>query len=259
MTADLSQKMAEYSRDGFVLIENVLNSAQVSKMREALATAINNQDETWADNPYYIDKGMVHNPMVHDPVFYEIFENDKINDFIDAALDEHCILYACTSSSMPPGATNYSARIHVDCPRVIPNYTTNIGVLIALDDFTEENGATYFLPRSYERLDPPDEGFFLANAIRQLPKAGSAVLFHARTWHMGGHNKTDKYRHAFTMNMCRSYMRQRFDYPRLLADAPLKTLSERAIKRLGYRVRVPVDLDEYYVSPNKRLYHKGQG
>ena len=30
--------------------------------------------------------------------------------------------------------------------------------MIALTDFTEENGATRFLPGSFERLDPPTAG-----------------------------------------------------------------------------------------------------
>lgn len=256
---DLPPKMEEYFREGFVLVENVLTAGQVEAMRTALAAAIAAQDRAWGDNPHYIDAGMVHNPMVHDPVFLEIFSNDRINGFLEAALDEHCILYACTSSSMPPHGTNYSGRIHVDCPRVIPGYPTNIGFLIAFDDFTRENGATYFLPRSFERTDPPDDAEFFDNAARPLPRAGDAILFNARTWHMGGQNKTDRYRHAFTMNVCRSYMRQRFDYPRLLGEGLLETLDERALKRLGYRVRVPVDLDEYYVPQEQRLYLGGQG
>ena len=43
---------------------------------------------------------------------------------------------------------------------------------------------------------------------------------------MGGMNSTDTARHAITFNVCRSYMRQRFDYPRLVGDETLAHLGE---------------------------------
>ena len=64
--------------------------------------------------------------------------------YLAEVLSDTCILYAYTSSSMPPAGSNYSRRIHVDCPRLIPGYWTNAGVMVALDDFTDENGVTEF-------------------------------------------------------------------------------------------------------------------
>ena len=87
---------------------------------------------------------------------------------------------------MPPQAVNYSGRIHVDCPRLISGYMTNVGATILLDDFTEENGATWYLPNSHGQSEPPDEKFFYANARRVIAPAGSVWLFNARTWHAGG-------------------------------------------------------------------------
>ena len=48
-------------------------------------------------------------------------------DPVEAVLGPGCIVYAYTSSSMPPHRSNYSGRIHVDSPRVIPGYMTNLG------------------------------------------------------------------------------------------------------------------------------------
>ena len=81
---------------------------------------------------------------------------------------------------MPPGKTNFSRRIHVDCPRIIPNYITNLGATILLDDFTEENGATYYLPFSHNRQDPPPEEEFTQKSVRLIAKAGSVWFFNAR-------------------------------------------------------------------------------
>ena len=205
------------------------------------------------------DGGMVHNPMIYDPIFLDFLANPIINDFLEQHFDPYCILYAFTTSSMPPGGTNFSNRIHVDCPRHIPNYPTNMGILVAIDEFTLENGAPYYLAGSHRSSEQPSEQEFLKNANRILLKPGEGLFFNARVWHMGGQNTTSKHRHALTINVCRSYMRQRFDYPRMLGDKILETANERLIRFLGYRVRVPVNLDEYYVPDEQRLYWSGQG
>lgn len=254
-----TETLTQYREKGFAVVPNVLERPAAKQMREALEKAIAVQDKTWGNHPNYIDAGMVHNPMTHDAVFLDLFSNHHINEIVEQALDPHGILYAFTSSSMPPQGDNYSTRIHVDSPRVIPNYPTNLGIVIALDDFTLDNGATYYLPGSFERENAPDEEEFFANAERPLPKVGDAVFFNARTWHAGGSNITGQYRHAITMNFCRAFMRQRFDYPRLLGEEMLDRLEERALKRLGYRVRTPIDLDQYYVPTQDRLTLPGQG
>src|SRR6185369_14759252 len=86
----------------------------------------------WRGKPGYIDEWMVHNLMVRGRPFLRLLENRVLHAYLDEFLSDTCILYAYTSSSMPPGGSNYSRRIHVDCPRVIPGYVTNVG--ITLDD-----------------------------------------------------------------------------------------------------------------------------
>jgi ectoine hydroxylase-related dioxygenase (phytanoyl-CoA dioxygenase family) len=160
---------------------------------------------------------------------------------------------------MPPSGANFSHRVHVDSPRVIPGYWTNVGVMVALDDYTNENGATRFLPYSFEREDPPSLDEFLEKSEETFPQAGDAVVFNARTWHMGGMNRSSDARHAITLNVCRSFMRQRFDYPRLVAEETLAHIGETGCRFLGFNVRMPAALEEYYLPEDQRLYKAGQG
>jgi len=253
------ESMEKFFRDGFVIVPNVLPRDEALALRAPLQQAIDDDLKTWGSNPHYIDHWMVHNLMVRGRPFLHLLEHPVMHEYLSAALDEHCVIYAYTTSSMPPRGANYSRRVHVDSPRVIPGYVTNVGWLLALDDFTEENGATYCLPGSQERLDVPSETEFYGNAVRWLPRAGDAVMFNARLFHAGGENKTDRARHALTMNVCRSYMRQRFDYPRLVPQDLVDELGPVGRRFLGFNVRVPASLEEYYVPPEKRLYLGGQG
>lgn len=254
-----AEHLAQFKRDGFIIVPDVLARDEALSLRPLLQQAIDQDLEKWGDNPHYIDRWMVHNLMVRGEPFLRLLEQPKMHAYLSAVLGDTCIIYAYTTSSMPPRSTNYSRRVHVDSPRVIPDYVTNVGWLLALDDFTDENGATYCLPGSQERTDVPTDEEFYGKAVRWRPRAGDAVLFNARLFHAGGQNQTDQARHALTMNVCRSYMRQRFDYPRLVPPELVEKLGPVGRRFLGFNVRVPASLEEYYVPANERLYLSGQG
>jgi ectoine hydroxylase-related dioxygenase (phytanoyl-CoA dioxygenase family) len=252
------QNLREVRERGFTSVPGVLPTADIPELRRLLQGCIDDDQQRWAGTPYP-DAWMVQNLMARDVKFARVMENPQLQAYVCDLLGDTCIVYAYTSSSMPPGGTNYSYRIHVDCPRVIPGYITNVGVILALDDFTVDNGATYFLPGSFNRTSPPDRNDFFRGAETVTPKAGDMVVFNARTWHLGGANRTDRPRHALTLNACRSYMRQRFDYPRLVPEEIVNQLTEVGRRFLGFNVRMPTSLDDYYVPEEQRLYKSNQG
>jgi ectoine hydroxylase-related dioxygenase (phytanoyl-CoA dioxygenase family) len=258
MSEFTSAHAAAVRTDGFTIVEGAFDTPLAERMRGLLAHHAEQQHRE-ADPRRAIDDYMVHNLMVLEDDFMQVLANPCIVAALDELLGATSLVYAYTSSSMPAGGTNYSHRVHVDCPRVIPGYPTNVGVIVALDDFTTENGATYFLPGSFERTTPPTEDEFFANAVRVYPRRGDIVVFNARTWHLGGMNTTDRDRHALTLNACRSYMRQRFDYPRMIEPEVAAVLSPVLRRLLGFDVRVPTSLDEYYLPEEQRLYKAGQG
>lgn len=250
-------KIQEIQERGFAVVPGILNTSDVPGLRELLEKCIQEDLQRFGDK--HPDAWMVQNLMTRGMPFARILENERLHAYLTALLTDTCIVYAYTSSSMPPGGANYSHRIHVDCPRLISGYITNIGVMLPLDNFTAENGATYFLPGSQARADTPSKEEFMAKAVRVFPRAGDAVIFNARTFHMGAPNTTVRARHALTMNVCRSFMRQRFDYPRLVPADVVNALGPVGRRFLGFNVRMPSSLEEYYVPEEKRLYKANQG
>lgn len=257
--SDLSEMVWEgVTTDGFVVVPDAVDADLAFRARAALDRCVH-EDLVAEDSARRVDRNMVMNLMFRDEVFLQLLDQPRLMEALDTVLGDTSVIYAYQSSSMPPSGANYSARVHVDCPRVISGYITNAGIIIALDDFTEENGATYFLPGSFEREDPPTDEEFFAGAKRAFPRSGDVVVFNARTWHYGGANLTDQYRHAATINACRAFMRQRFDYPRMVSPKLEANLTPNQRRLLGFNVRMPTSLDEYYVPVEQRLYKAGQG
>lgn len=243
----------EIYTQGFSIVRNALSPEFVSRAKSELEKAIE-EEANYHKNADFKDYGMVLLCSLYDKVFCELFDFESLTKPFDAILGEGCIVYAYTSSSMPPTGANYSKRIHVDCPRIIPNYITNMGATILLDDFTEENGATWFLPNSQTKEEPPPEDEFYSKASRLTGKAGDIWFFNARLWHAGGQNLTDRWRHALTINMCRSWMKQRIDIPRAMAKMSLEGVSQTTLQKLGFSVQIPSSYDEYYAPPELRKF-----
>jgi ectoine hydroxylase-related dioxygenase (phytanoyl-CoA dioxygenase family) len=243
--------------DGCLVVTGVLSPDYIAHAKPALEAAIKKETEYHGTTDYK-DYGMVLVCSLYGSTFYEPFDNDVLMAPFNAVLGDGCIVYAYTSSSMPPNKTNYSRRIHRDCPttRMAPGFPTNMGATITLDDFTLDNGASYFMPRSHTRVDTPSEDAFAKGAERFVAPAGSVMFFDALTFHAGGDNKTDRWRHALTINMGRSWMKQRIDIPRAMTSANIDvaSISKKAKQKLGFFTQVPASYDEYYAPPEKRKY-----
>jgi ectoine hydroxylase-related dioxygenase (phytanoyl-CoA dioxygenase family) len=251
--SDQEEFIREFYATGSAIVQDVLETDFIATAKRELEAAIE-AEVRYHGTREYKDYGMVLLCSLYGGAFWRLFDNPRLTGPFNAILGDGCTVYAYTSSSMPPSAVNYSSRIHVDCPRIIPGYTTNMGAAILLDDFTEENGATWYLPGSHEQPEPPDEKFFYANARRLIAPAGSVFFFNPRTWHAGGANRSNRWRHALTINMARPWMKQRLDIPRAMAHLDLGKLSPAARQKLGFDAQVPASYDEYYAPPEQRKF-----
>lgn len=240
---------------GYAILPNVIPQSLLGPLRSELQAAIRAEEALQQRYPA-AHGGMVLLCSLYGGAMLKILELDSLIEPFEWLLGDGCIVYAYTSSSMPPGGGNYSNRIHVDCPRIIPGYITNVGATILLDDFTEQNGATWFLPGSQGRAEAPGEDEFFQHAKRVVAPAGSVFYFNARLWHAGGRNETAAWRHALTLNICRPYMKQRLDIPRAMAHQDLSGVSKRVLQKLGFLSQVPADYDEYYAPPEQRKFQQ---
>ena len=251
---DLTSFVHALETEGYAIVPDVLPKDYIARAKKELMAAIAAETKLPFNNKN--DFAMVLLCSLYGGTMLELFAIEKVTAHFNAVLGEGCTVYAYTSSSMPPRQTNYSGRVHVDCPRIIPGYITNMGATIALDDFTEDNGATYLLPRSQERADAPRDEEFYANAKRFIAPAGSVLFFNACLWHAGGQNKTDGWRHALTVNMGRPWMKQRIDIPRAMAHMDLSGQPECVLQKLGFLAQVPADYTEYYAPKELRKYRQ---
>jgi len=248
--ADLIHKHGAY------VLRGVIDAPTIKSLKEALINALADDDRTHGKE--YKFRSMVHALMSRGQAFLDLLGNPIIRRACKTVLGHGCIVHAYNSSSMPPGATNYSRTIHVDSPRLVPGYITNMGITLALDPFNAETGGMAIMPGSFALAEAPAEMDFQKGAEQPLLAPGDAIIFNARCWHRGGVNRTPNWRHAVSMNVCRAYMRQQFDFPRMLDSLQINGLDEDRRQFLGYYVRVPASIAEFLLPAEQRLYRAGQ-
>lgn len=147
----------------------------------------------------------------------------------------------------------------MDSPRLIPGYITNIGLTFPIDPFRRANGAMEIWPRSFDLTISPEIALFdREKVVLDDLNPGDALCFNSRCWHQSGVNTTEEWRRAVTINICRAYMRQQFDYPRMMPPELVEGLGEDVKQFLGYHVRVPVSFEEFLAPPHLRPYRPGQ-
>lgn len=108
-----------------------------------------------------------------------------------------------------------------------------------LDDFTEENGATYFVPRTHLTGKVPkdvlsDRYAPHPNEIRVLGKRGDVFIFNGHCWHAGGENRSDKTRRAVLAHYLRAdKLPERNDRRQIISAESVVTFSQKQRQLLG--------------------------
>ena len=113
-----------------------------------------------------------------------------------------------------------------------PEMDVEVSTIWALDDFTEENGATRVIPNSL--LDPPSA---ITDDHRALPATmpkGSVVLYTGRTIHGGGANRSQKVRRALNVDYILGWLRQEENQYLSCPPDVARELPEHVQKLAGY-------------------------
>lgn len=154
-------------------------------------------------------------------------------------------------------AYRHGQRFHRDVRTYSKDFRLMLNMLVMVDDFTLENGATKVVPGTHRVQQRPDDAYLESHAVRTTGRAGSVVLFDSNLWHCAAPNTTRQSRMALTLTFTRPFFKQQMDYPRMLGEDYPK--NEKMRQLLGYNARVPCGYDEWYRAPEKRLYKPGQG
>ena len=202
--------IADFKRDGYVLIPDVLEADEVAALREKTDALI--------EDPAMIEAGYVHKHFILrqcnelDPIFCDLLVREPIIGLMEAIFGPRC--QQCGMNVLRTDETNAIERWHVDdalffpLPDNVPRHDPRIDmpilwltVQVALSDIEEEaNGPTEYVPGShYSGRQPRDDGttpeFEGKGPVQVYCKAGDIYLHNSQCWHHGTPNSSGRVRY----------------------------------------------------------------
>src|SRR3984957_7663924 len=255
-TVDLDAVHAVIERDGAVILEGLLSAEVVARINDEVGAVLDAADpEAELFNP--IMKAF-HGPRTKQVAgvcgLSPTFATEGMCHSLLLALCDRILLPSCARYQLNlghllqrgPGADEQLLHrdelVWSDVPRPAPEL--QLATVIALVDFTRENGGTRIVPGSHRWPDrdlSPAEQFARARptveeiAFAEMP-AGSAVVYTGGTIHAGGSNTTEIPRRGAHLSYCLGWLRTEENNYLAIPPAIATKLPRQAQELLGYAV-----------------------
>jgi ectoine hydroxylase-related dioxygenase (phytanoyl-CoA dioxygenase family) len=236
-TDELEQRATVMARDGYTVLERVIEPDLVGELLDAIDRVMVTDAIPFGENRFLGERTRrIFNLLARDPIFGRVPLHPAVLPLVERVLDEQCLLSSLTAIEMQPGQD--AQPLHSDdgsiaLPR--PHLPVVCVAIWALTDFTSTNGATRVVPGSHRRERRPEKGEQEAYVEAEMP-AGSVLVYDGALWHGGGVNATDARRVGIVVNHCAGFLRQEENQllavPREMAAAYPRRLQQM----LGYGV-----------------------
>jgi hypothetical protein len=265
MTRDIAKPttnaLQAIATDGWVLFERALPNDLLPRLRSDLRLVYEKRRAVQVRNG--IGEGMAgtcHHLLGEQSAMDDFIATLPLHDFVRQFFDGPYILNSFGGFiNEVDGSDGYIGTIHRDVRTFSQDFRLMLNMLVMLDDFTPENGATHIMPRSHGLATKPTTAAFENTATRATGSAGDILAFDSRLWHAAGQNQTDKPRRALTLTFTRPFFKPQLDYPRFLGADYASALRPEVRQVLGYQARVPANIEEFYQPPEHRAYKSDQG
>ena len=245
---------------GWVVYENALSNDLVAEIIGDLDQAYDVRRQIQIENGIDTNmEGTLHHMLEPNNFALHFLEQMFCDKEIKYFLQGNYVLNGLSGVINAKNSKPYVQNVHRDLRSFTANLKLMIQMIVLLDDFTEDNGATYLLSGSHQKDEKPDEAFFYQKADRAIAKKGSIILFDSNLWHAAGKNLTEQNRRVLTLSFTKPFFKPQFDFPRFLGYEFGEKLNNDLRQVIGYNARIPANLYEFYQPPNKRMYLANQG
>jgi ectoine hydroxylase-related dioxygenase (phytanoyl-CoA dioxygenase family) len=243
--------LEELDREGYTLIREFLPAVALRRVRDGLARHLETHTGRNAFEGYRTER--VYTLVGRGSVFEEIAEDMRVLAILDRLLQPGYLLTASQAICIHPGEA--AQPIHHDdsfypVPRPRPSYSYS--TIVAVDDFTADNGGTEIIPGSHRWSDAQIQGQYdgrqhdrampaslESELVSMVVPAGTCILFHGTLMHRGGANRSAAPRLALSNQYCEPWARTQENFFLGVPRERAARMSPRLQVLLGYEVMPP--------------------
>lgn len=191
------------ARDGYAVIDGVLDENDLARVRAAISVLYDRAKR----DPLWRVGGTLHLDGLAEmgDAFSPVWTDPRVVRAVRSMLgDEYRVARAHVRSPLPGEGAQ---ALHADYPaRPADGGHSVVTAIVAVEPFTQQNGATRIVPGSHEQ--PPDgvpadrDSSFEGERIITMP-AGSALVFSGHLYHSGTRNRSKSWRDALQITFAR--------------------------------------------------------
>lgn len=253
--APLDQLLAAIERDGACIVEEMIPVDVINEARAAADTRSHDFEPGAAtqgmgeEGKAFVGANTVRFSSLAtlSPAFFEVLDNDVFHSIAEEILLPHCGSYWLnTAQVMYIGPGEPAQVLHRDADNwweyvegTWPNSNEiTISAMIALEDVTEELGATRVVPGSQQAQDL--SLYADGESVPAELGPGDALVYSGYVFHGGGANMTsDRWRRAMHMSVVAGWLTPEEASPLDFALGELADQSPRLQRMLGHRSYEP--------------------
>ncbi|MCE2558275.1 MAG: phytanoyl-CoA dioxygenase family protein [Acidobacteria bacterium] len=226
----------ELEQNGYVILEGVLKRHRIDALRRELEPHFDRR--LFGRNPFEGRKTQrIYGLLSKSRLFDGLVEHPAVLDACEATLGPGFLLSVAHAILIHPGEVAQSLH-HDDSfyPLPRPRKALGVSTIWALDDFTEDNGATRIVPGSHHwNGEETDE----SAAQPVIMPAGSVLIFLGTLYHGGGANRSTGTRLGLTIQYCPPWARQQENFILGVSADEVPDLSPRLQELIGYGIHPP--------------------
>ena len=222
-------------RDGYVILHDLIDAQHIADIQAAAPDLFEHKGR---NNFEGLKTQRVYDVLSKTTLMDRIADHPRVLGLLDRIFLPSFLLSQAQIINILPGESAQMLHYDVGFYRIQrPRPALGAALILAVDDFTEENGATVVIPKSHEWGD--DKSPHGESQIKAVMPAGSAIFFLGTTWHGGGANATDAPRLAMTCQYCEAYMRQQENFLLEISKDRARAMSPELRSLIGYSIHPP--------------------
>lgn len=226
--------LAAIERDGYVILPDLLSAAELAEIRASVTPLL---DKTGRNGFEGRATQRVYSVLNKTRSCDRIVDHPRVLALLDRLFMPNYLLSMLQVINIEPG--EQAQMLHTDdgfYPLPRPRKALGAATIWAIDDFTDDNGATEILAGSHKWADREP-----ADADREpvLMSAGSCVFFPGTLWHGGGANRSQQDRLAVTAQYCEPWLRPQEAFTLSMTRDTVRTVTEDIRRMLGYSIHPP--------------------
>jgi hypothetical protein len=237
---ELDEKVLELSINGYTTLESRIPESKLDEMGQRLENLYLNQRNRLGEDLLISinDANTVRSPLSEDEIFREVALNNNLRDLAERYLKTDVMLLQQNGLINRKAKGNPQGKFHRDLAyqHWISSRPLAINALLAIDDFTDQNGATWVIPSSHHIEVFPSENFINTFKKQILVPRGNFMILDAMLFHAAGTNLIDSKRRALNHVIGRPFMSQQIDISSAMThhNQSIEKLKSSDLKYLGF-------------------------